>query len=521
MSTFLYIYDIKDVYSLKEKFSDFNFQSMDSIYIECGKDVENIAQLEDVKRVIDITNFFYDTFNGCWRRWVLENLIKFLIEDFKDVIFIIEKKEKKNFFELYPLLFDKEDIEEYLFSNPREEELEEITSIEEKEVKISEVYQYENIEILTSCIDIKAIINFTELMKDFNGVTANFDLDKIKKEEDFFIDLSSLVLFINLRKDQIFLFEIVLNQLRSLNKSKYIIQTELRNDLKRMFPFAFDEFKDLKISGHVEEDIKVENMMLEVNYLEKVQNICDELNNKLIGHQLFKESFKRNLFKFFSLNKINKRKIMSIFLCGKSGVGKTQFASFLSEIMYPNSVQIKLNFGNYSSEGVLNSLIGSPLGYIGSERGGELSNKVKQSESKVILIDEFEKADSKVFNFFYELLEDGKFTDRAGIEHNLNQYIIVFTSNLSEENYKKIIPEPLESRFDMKYNFIPLSQKEKEEFILKISNELVTELFEKEQIIVELSDNIREELVSLASYDNLREIRRKIEDVILNLVLIC
>ena len=68
----------------------------------------------------------------------------------------------------------------------------------------------------------------------------------------------------------------------------------------------------------------------------------------------------------------------------------------------------------------------------------------------------------------------------------------------------------------MKYNFDPLQLEEKEEFILKISNELVVELFEKEHITVELSAKVREELLSLASYDNLREIKRKVEDVILH-----
>lgn len=73
--------------------------------------------------------------------------------------------------------------------------------------------------------------------------------------------------------------------------------------------------------------------------------------------------------------------------------------------MYPNQAFIKINFGNYSNEGVLNSLIGSPLGYIGSEEGGELINKMKLSKSKVILIDEFEKATPSVFHFFMNCLK--------------------------------------------------------------------------------------------------------------------
>lgn len=76
---------------------------------------------------------------------------------------------------------------------------------------------------------------------------------------------------------------------------------------------------------------------------------------------------------------------------------------------------IKINFGNYSDENALSSLIGSPRGYIGSNKG-ELSEKILKSKSKIILIDEFEKASKPVFNFFLELLEDGAFTDSLGRE---------------------------------------------------------------------------------------------------------
>ena len=56
-----------------------------------------------------------------------------------------------------------------------------------------------------------------------------------------------------------------------------------------------------------------------------------------------------------------------------------------------------------------------------------------RSRSKVILIDEFEKASKPVYNFFLQLLEEGKFTDSLGREYNLNKYIIVFTFNMSKE----------------------------------------------------------------------------------------
>jgi len=68
--------------------------------------------------------------------------------------------------------------------------------------------------------------------------------------------------------------------------------------------------------------------------------------------------------------------------------------------MYPEEPPIKINFGNYSGKGSLWSLIGSPKGYMGSETGGELTNKITNSKSKIIIIDELDKADATIFNFF-------------------------------------------------------------------------------------------------------------------------
>lgn len=161
---------------------------------------------------------------------------------------------------------------------------------------------------------------------------------------------------------------------------------------------------------------------------EVICRIADEINSALKGHDDFKIDFKRNLLKYSFLNNIGDRKIFSTIICGESGIGKTEFAKIVSEKMFPQEELIKINFGNYSTEGVLNSLIGSPLGYVGSEEGGELINKIKKSKSRVILIDEFEKATPSVYNFFYELLEDGIFTGRHGEKHDLNGYMIVFTS---------------------------------------------------------------------------------------------
>lgn len=71
---------------------------------------------------------------------------------------------------------------------------------------------------------------------------------------------------------------------------------------------------------------------------------------------------------------------------------------------------------------------------------------------------EFDRADSDIFNFFYELLEDGSYTDLNGDVIDLTRYIIIFTSNLNQNNYTKVIPESLLSRLDMTVEFDTLNK---------------------------------------------------------------
>ena len=73
-------------------------------------------------------------------------------------------------------------------------------------------------------------------------------------------------------------------------------------------------------------------------------------------------------------------------------------------------------------------------------------------------------------------MEDGIFTDRHGIEHNLNGYIIVFTSNMTQSEYSKKIPDSLKSRFDMVYYFVDLPIEEKQQYIQVTALRLIEKL---------------------------------------------
>lgn len=509
MSKLLYIYDSENISTLKEKLADFDFVTLTSIIRDCDT-ASKICRLDISNHAIDLTNFFYDTSNNRWHRGVIEEYIEEIDQQFPSIVFTLLSNEKEKFMNMYPFLFNDNNIQYLIVEKESDKVTEDIIYINSISNEIS-VYKDVK-EIIESSKEMN-VLSFSQLVKDFNGISANFNFAQLEKDTPYLIDLTSLVEYLKFRKDQIFVYELLFYELARRDNIKYLIHKRLVNTLHELFPFLFRIQKDFK-SMLPDELINRENAEQYESIFNDVENISSSLTERLQGHENFKLAFKQNLLKFKLLNRLGRRKIMSIFICGKSGVGKTEFARLLSEIIYPNEAQIKLNFGNYSTEGVLNSLIGSPLGYIGSEKGGELINKVEESESKVILIDEFEKADGKVFNFFYELLEDGQFTDRAGNVHDLDGYIIVFTSNLNMKNYSQKIPEPLDSRFDMKYSFTTLDDEEKLHFIQTYSNKLTSDIinefnlsFDKNRLDFKLHD--------LIECDNLRETRRSIEDVVI------
>ena len=129
------------------------------------------------------------------------------------------------------------------------------------------------------------------------------------------------------------------------------------------------------------------------------------------------------------------------------------------------------------------------------------------------MIDEFEKATPSIYNFFYELLEDGVFTDRHGNRHDLNGYIIIFTSNMTQEIYQEHIPNSLRSRFDMVYYFIDIPSSDKIIFIQETAKSLIDKLEHNYGIRINYED-VEKDLVRLANHKNLRDIKRKVEDII-------
>ncbi|MFW7367934.1 AAA family ATPase [Vagococcus fluvialis] len=262
-------------------------------------------------------------------------------------------------------------------------------------------------------------------------------------------------------------------------------------------------------SAEKELGIETNNSIISMSDLEVI-DLNNELKHNLIGNDYFKFRLIEELKKFRLFYILDEQKIFSCLLFGESGIGKTETARILSNYLSPNEKMIKINLGNYSGRESLSSLIGSPRGFIGSQEG-ELSAKIFKSNSKVILIDEFEKSDTAVHNFFLELLEDGKFTDSLGREFDLSEYIFIFTTNVIENEENKYFSPELLSRFNLLFRFSKLSLEEKSLIVHSYEKKIIYKIMEHySNLNIEYKDLSIADEIDL-EIDNIRDIKDSIK----------
>ena len=123
-----------------------------------------------------------------------------------------------------------------------------------------------------------------------------------------------------------------------------------------------------------------------------------------------------------------------LFFAGPTGVGKTLMAQKLQGFLFGDEDSLlRFDMSEYGQEFQVNRLYGAPPGYVGFEQGGALTSPVQADPFRVILFDEFEKADPRVFDIFLQILGDGRLTDSKGVVARFSESIIIFTSNIGAD----------------------------------------------------------------------------------------
>ncbi|MCL5432747.1 MAG: ATP-dependent Clp protease ATP-binding subunit [Patescibacteria group bacterium] len=164
---------------------------------------------------------------------------------------------------------------------------------------------------------------------------------------------------------------------------------------------------------------------------QKLLHLEELMHKKLINQEnavaAVAESVRRGRIGLASAN----RPIASFVFLGPTGVGKTELAKTLAEILFGRSdLTIRLDMSEYMEKHEVAKLIGAPPGYVGYEEGGQLTEAVRAKPYSIVLLDEIEKAHPDVFNILLQLLEDGRLTDNKGNTISFKNTIIIATSNI-------------------------------------------------------------------------------------------
>ena len=240
-----------------------------------------------------------------------------------------------------------------------------------------------------------------------------------------------------------------------------------------------------------------------------------------------------------------RRPIGSFIFLGTTGVGKTELAKALSEVLFNDEhAMTRIDMSEYQERHSVSRLVGAPPGYVGYDEGGQLTEAVRRKPYSVVLLDEIEKAHPDVWNILLQVLDDGRLTDNKGRVVNFKNTIIIMTSNIGshiiQENFEDLDKKDVEAvvtktqsevmdllrktvrpeflnRVDEVIMFRPLSKEDVRDIVILQLQMLTQKLVEKDIHLIP-SNELIEHIVH-TGYDpqfGARPIKRMIQKELLN-----
>ena len=239
---------------------------------------------------------------------------------------------------------------------------------------------------------------------------------------------------------------------------------------------------------------------------EKLLHLEEELHRRVVGQEQAIHAVAEAVRRSRAGLSDPRRPIGSFIFLSTTGVGKTELAKALAEILFDDETMLtRIDMSEYQEKFSATRLIGAPPGYVGYDEGGQLTEAVRRKPYSVVLFDEIEKAHPDVFNVLLQVLDDGRLTDNKGRTVNFKNTIIIMTSNLGSDlirerlstrtasNEEKIIEQTAEevmgllktvmrpeflNRIDETIVFTPLNKEEIERIVALQLNQTVKMLRE-------------------------------------------
>lgn len=179
------------------------------------------------------------------------------------------------------------------------------------------------------------------------------------------------------------------------------------------------------------------------NEIDTLLNLKNTLNKRVVGQDHALHAISQRIQTSRAELGDPKRPIGVFLLVGPSGVGKTETAMALADLLYGGDRNmVVINMSEFKEEYKVSQLLGSPRGYEGSGEGGVLTEAVRRRPYSVVLLDEVEKSHPSVQEIFYQVFDKGVLNDSRGIEVNFKNTIILLTSNVGTDTVMKACADP-------------------------------------------------------------------------------
>jgi ATP-dependent Clp protease ATP-binding subunit ClpB len=228
--------------------------------------------------------------------------------------------------------------------------------------------------------------------------------------------------------------EITYGTLRNLERSRDAAREALRKALAGGESFLREEVTEEDIAEIVAKWTGIPVAKMLESEQQRLLHMEDELRRRVVGQDEAVGRVSAAVRQARAGLADENRPVGSFLFLGPTGVGKTELAKALAELLFDDERHVtRIDMSEYMERHAVSRLIGAPPGYIGYDEGGQLTEAVRRRPYSVVLLDEIEKAHPDVFNVLLQLLDDGRLTDSQGRTVDFRNTIVLMTSNIGSE----------------------------------------------------------------------------------------